>query len=197
VVSCTLRRSQAVPSAADGRLWALNGRRGDLLFYGLLASAWIVAGALALRTLHGHPAPHHPTTRGRTSVTTARIALRNQASATTMRRRTRVRRARDINVTITASRGRSWIVVRSRSSKGPIRYEGILEQWHTLGEHGRTLWTEIGAVENVDVRVNGHVVQLGRSALGGRSHVSQRRRGRHGSGPVRRRRLVIAAGPAD
>jgi hypothetical protein len=135
-----------------------------------MAGAWIVAGALALRSVHGHSTPRQPSS-GRAALTTARIATPSPARTAPADRRkqkgNRGAQAKAISVTLAAARGRSWVVVRAGSSRGPVRYEGILEQGHTLGERGRALWTQIGAVGNVDVRVDGRLVQLGSAALGG------------------------------
>jgi hypothetical protein len=46
-------------------------------------------------------------------------------------------------------------------------YQGILEQGRTIEEHGTNFWAEIGAVDNVDVRVDHRMVRLGGSALTG------------------------------
>ena len=43
----------------------------------------------------------------------------------------------------------------------------LVEQGETVEEHGSRFWTVVGAVENVDVRVDHHAVRLGRSALRG------------------------------
>lgn len=149
----------------------MRTRRGDAAFYGLLAFACIAAGTLAVRNAHSHSSPSRSST-GQAAVATTAVASRSHArkavaGKTTAGLRTRAARAKEISLTIHASRGRSWIVVRSRSARGPVRYVGILEQGRTLVERGPALWTRIGAVANVDVRLDGRLVQIGRSALAG------------------------------
>ena len=72
-----------------------------------------------------------------------------------------------VKLTIEATRGPSWVLIRLRSARGPVRYEGTLEQGGMLDVQGEVLWARIGAVGNVDVRIGRHSVQLGRAALDG------------------------------
>ena len=139
-------------------------RRGDVAFYGLLASACIAAAALALWTQERHHA-RQPSTRRQTTVAAATVAPANRDSVEDHARRLPHRVDRTLS--IQASRGRSWIVIRARSSRGPVLYQGILEKGGVVEEHGTAFWAEVGAVANVDVRLDRKAVRLGRSALGG------------------------------
>jgi predicted metallo-beta-lactamase superfamily hydrolase len=139
-------------------------RRSDVAFYGLLASTWVVAGVFALWH-HERRAVHGQVTQARTGVVATTDISRRHAPLEHHTPRAGVRRERTL--TIRASRGPSWIAIRARSSRGPILYQGILEQGKTVEEHGSRFWTVVGAVENVDVRLDHHAVRLGRSALRG------------------------------
>lgn len=68
-------------------------------------------------------------------------------------------------MTVNAVRGPSWVVVRAPA--GRVLYQGMLVQGGSLRERGSALWAEFGAAGNVDVRVDGRLVQLGRGALTG------------------------------
>ena len=62
---------------------------------------------------------------------------------------------------VTASRGSSWLWIRSGSSTGPTVYEGTLLQGKTLPVRlaRGPVWIDFGAPWNVDVRLGGKPVQ--------------------------------------
>ena len=62
---------------------------------------------------------------------------------------------------VTASRGSSWLWIRSGSSTGPTVYEGTLLQGKTLPVRlaSGPVWIDFGAPWNVDVRLGGKPVQ--------------------------------------
>jgi len=130
--------------------------RGDVAFYGLLASVSIVAVAFGLWH-HNHRPAATTGTKVATTTTERRTPSTRSAGRSTPRRSRTLR--------IRASRGPSWITIRARSSRGPVLYRGVLAQGRTVEEHGTTFWAEVGAVDNVDVRVDRRLVPLARSAL--------------------------------
>lgn len=68
---------------------------------------------------------------------------------------------------ISARRGRSWLLIRTGSSSGPILFEGILEQGKTLHytlQHA--LWVRMGRPTNLDISLGGHTVTGLRAAPG-------------------------------
>jgi hypothetical protein len=134
-------------------------RRGDVAFYGLLASAWIIAGGFALWNHQRHATAPVVSTPAAPAHRDPRASHRDHTGPR------RTRRARTLS--IRASRGPSWVAIRARSAEGPILYQGILEQGRSIKERGTAFWTQVGVVDNVDVRVDRHAVQLGRSALSG------------------------------
>jgi cytoskeleton protein RodZ len=63
--------------------------------------------------------------------------------------------------TVVASRGSSWLWVRSGGANGPTVYQGTLLQGKTLPvnlKNGR-VWIRIGDPPNIDIRLAGKVVQ--------------------------------------
>ena len=56
---------------------------------------------------------------------------------------------------VTASRGDSWLVVRSGSANGPVVFEGVLKQGRFFDVARPRLWIRVGAASNLDLRVNG------------------------------------------
>jgi hypothetical protein len=152
-----------VPSAPKRKLLAVKRRRGDVVFYGLLAAAWVVAGAFAL---WNHQ--HHATAGGAATVVSTPATPTPRDPRASHRHHTGPRRTgRARTLSIDAARGPSWVAIRARSAEGPILYQGILDQGRSITERGTAFWTQVGAVENVDVRVDRHAVRLGRSALRG------------------------------
>jgi hypothetical protein len=61
--------------------------------------------------------------------------------------------------TISATRGRCWLLVRTGSPNGRIVYEGILEQGQKLLYRlGPDLWVRMGRPSLLDVTAGGHKV---------------------------------------
>jgi len=60
-----------------------------------------------------------------------------------------------VDLRLLAARGRCWVVVRTASSTGTIRYVGILERGRSLHVDGPHLWVSLGAAGNLDVTLNG------------------------------------------
>ena len=62
---------------------------------------------------------------------------------------------------ITAARGSSKVIVNRSSSGGHVLFEGTLERGETQAFSGRRFWLNLGAPENLIVRVGGTRVHLG------------------------------------
>jgi uncharacterized protein DUF4115 len=60
---------------------------------------------------------------------------------------------------LVAAHGNSWIVVRTGSSTGAVRYAGVLEQGRALRFTGRRLWLNLGAAGNLEATLNGKPIQ--------------------------------------
>ena len=98
------------------------------------------------------PRPHR--------VKTAVKALPAEPAVEPAAPRARTRPLARVNVfAVTATRGDSWLAIRSRSARGRLLYEDTLEQGATLRFRAARLWIRFGAAANVDLRVNGeHMV---------------------------------------
>lgn len=167
MIPCSVRASVAarpVLSAARRKLSFVRRRHGDVAFYGLLLCVSIAAGVFALWNRE-RDSTQPRLARGRAAAVSTTLASGHRDPLTS--RRVRPHAGSERTLTIRASRGRSWIAIRAGSRTGRVVYEGILERGGTVEEHGTAFWTQIGAVENVDVRVDRHDVRLGRSALSG------------------------------
>ena len=60
-----------------------------------------------------------------------------------------------VRVTIAASRGDCWVRAHKGSAAGPVIFERVLRQGETAMVRAPSVWLELGASGNVDVRVNG------------------------------------------
>jgi cytoskeleton protein RodZ len=63
-------------------------------------------------------------------------------------------------VELRATRGNSYLIVRSNGLLGPILYKGTLERGQRQRFQNNVLWIRLGAPANVLVRLNGNRVQL-------------------------------------
>ena len=61
---------------------------------------------------------------------------------------------------ITASRGDSWLLVRSGSFRGRTLFEGMLARGDRLRFRASPLWVRFGAASNTEVRVDGRRLRL-------------------------------------
>jgi RodZ C-terminal domain len=61
---------------------------------------------------------------------------------------------------LTASRGDSWLEVRSSSSPGTVLYKGTLTTGSTRTFHAASIWVRFGAASNLDARLNGSTLDL-------------------------------------
>jgi uncharacterized protein DUF4115 len=60
---------------------------------------------------------------------------------------------------LAAVRGDCWMSVRRGSAEGEVLYEGLLASGETLRFTARRLWLRLGAASNIELRVNGRVVE--------------------------------------
>jgi hypothetical protein len=68
-------------------------------------------------------------------------------------------------VELRATRGDSYLVVRSRSALGQVLYQGTLERGQKQFFDGQVLWLRLEQPQNVLVRRNGNRVELPRKAV--------------------------------
>jgi cytoskeleton protein RodZ len=68
--------------------------------------------------------------------------------------------AQRVTVTVTATRGDSWIAARTGSASGRLLEERLLPQGETARLTAPRVWLLVGASANVDVRVNGEPAAL-------------------------------------
>jgi hypothetical protein len=130
----------------------------SVLLLGLIVIA--VLGYLLVHSSRRHAAPK-PILRA-TTATTAQTATAT-AEATTAAVKTAAaptRRGTAVALTLTASRGESWMEVRNGSKTGRVLYSGVLAQGRTRSFHAARVWVLLGAAGNVDARVDGTSVRL-------------------------------------
>ena len=65
-----------------------------------------------------------------------------------------------VKLSITASRGPSWILIRRESTTGSVLYDGTLTQGRSVSLAGPKLYAEFGALRNLDVYVGQVSVDL-------------------------------------
>jgi hypothetical protein len=68
------------------------------------------------------------------------------------------------SVVLTAARGECWVSVHLRSASGKQVFEGTIDEGRSQAFTARRLWMQIGAPENLVVRVNGKRRALPRGA---------------------------------
>ena len=73
------------------------------------------------------------------------------------RKRRTIRVAR---LLVTATRGNSWLEVHAGSATGKLLFQGTLEQGQRQRFVRRRIWLNVGAVENLDLKLNGKPVAL-------------------------------------
>jgi hypothetical protein len=126
----------------------------ELVFVVVGASVCAALMALSLplwRQYHAHAvsvsvAVRPPPPRTPTVVQASRAAPRRLvAGAVTLR--------------LQAARGSCWIVIRSASSTGAVRYVGTLVQGTSLQARGKQLWVSLGAAGNLNATLNGKRLQ--------------------------------------
>ena len=66
-------------------------------------------------------------------------------------------------VELRATKGDSYLIVRSASALGTVLYQGTLERGQKQSFDGRVLWVRLESPQNVVVRVNGNRVRIPRA----------------------------------
>jgi uncharacterized protein DUF4115 len=77
---------------------------------------------------------------------------------------------------LTATRGDTWLAIRSDSAQGKVLFSGVLKDGRTVTAVGRQLWVRVGAAANLDARLNGSALALPSgtfSAIVGKQGLSQ------------------------
>jgi hypothetical protein len=160
------------PLVPESLAAARRTRRGVLrMLLGVLVLGAVVAGIAALGTRGSSPtatgakAPKRAV-RGKlvvSAIPAVRVASRGRPTAKPA--------ARAKTTVITATRGRSWLLVRRGGPTGAILFQNVLERGKTLRFGlAQNLWVRMGRPWNVDVtlgrrRVNGLPVQAGNVLL--------------------------------
>ena len=73
--------------------------------------------------------------------------------------------AGSVRLELRATRGDSYLIVRSRSSIGNVLYQGTLERGQRQRFDGQVLWVLLESPQNVLVRRNGNRVRLPAATL--------------------------------
>jgi cytoskeleton protein RodZ len=137
-----LRRAEATPGGF--------GRRRSLLAVGLIAAA--VAGVAAWQlTSSPNEAQTGPPTTTRSTTS---------GSTTPKKKSKRPTTALPTRAVLAASRGATWLEVRSGSASGPLLYENTLQHGQTLPVKLKSgpVWIRVGAPWNLDVRLGGKIL---------------------------------------
>ena len=138
------------PMRAPRRVPAARARRSDRRESNLLLLALTAIGLVTALVIvawrFGSPdeAPVHGLT---TSAQEQQVVQRPQAAGAA-------------RVELRATRGDSFLVVRSRSALGQVLYRGTLERGQKQFFDGQVLWIQLKSPQNVLVRRNGNRVKL-------------------------------------
>jgi|GEM_PF-2552761 len=136
------------------------GRRAALVAFGvlLLAGLGLIGYGIAEKTSsHGAAATPPPvaTSAPRNTVPgVGRPTTVGSVPVTTTEATTTVRTAAVVFV-VHATRGDSWVELRTGSATGRVLYSGILRQGDTTRGSGRRLWVRFGSAANLDLQLNG------------------------------------------
>jgi hypothetical protein len=152
----------ARPQARLGALLAEPALRRTVLIVASVAlvavAVWQLGGGSGPRVVNAAPPVAHPHRA-------ARVAPRHAAPdpVITPKRPPIARPSgphRRASLTLTAARGRCWLLVRVGSSGGRTIYEQTLDQGQSVRFGLRKLlWIRVGAPGTIDATINGHVVR--------------------------------------
>jgi hypothetical protein len=125
----------------------------------------IVIAALGYLLVHSsrHQAPTKPAQRATTASvahTTTAVTTAQATTAAVTTTAAPTEKGTAVALTLSASRGESWMEVRNGSPTGRILYSGVLTQGRTRSFHAARVWVLFGAAGNVDARVDGTSVRL-------------------------------------
>ena len=144
---------QLVPASLAAARRTPNGVLRPLA--ALLVLGALVAGLAAWRLGGSTRTPTHPAKQSPADVSTVAAAAAQPPAAKPAAATPAVLTI----ATISATRGRCWLLVRTAGPKGRIVYEGILEQGkQLLYRLGPNLWVRMGRPSVLDVIAGGHKV---------------------------------------
>jgi hypothetical protein len=147
------------PIVPQSLVAARRTRRGLLRTLMILLVVGAIVGGFAALGMGGGGSP----TREATGKTPKAPALKHAVKATpalaSKPSAASVTPAARTKTVISTTRGRCWLSIRTGGPKGPVVYEGVLEQGKSLHfALGRSLWVRMGRPDSVDVSVGGHLV---------------------------------------
>jgi hypothetical protein len=133
---------------------------GGLAFWpaaalGAALTGWLVLAAVGVVPVRPAERTEVPAAVPARVATVASVPERVQETPATTRPQAPPASARSVTVTVTASRGASWIAARLGSSSGRLLEERLLPQGETARLTGARVWLLVGASGNVDVHVDG------------------------------------------
>ena len=134
-----VRAPRRVPAARARRR---DRRESNFVLLGLLAIAVFTALVFAAWKFGN---PTDPAVRGLSTAPTPAAVQKASGSA---------------RVELRATRGDSYMIVRSRSALGKILYQGTLEKGQRQRFDGKVLWLRLETPRNVLVKLNGNRVKL-------------------------------------
>lgn len=117
-----------------------------------LAGVGLIGYGIAQKTTsHGTVATKPPPPPPPPPSTTAPAVGSTTAPATT----TTTARPPRVVFVVHATRGDSWLELRTGSATGHVVYSGILRQGSTTTARGRVVWVRFGSAANLDLELNG------------------------------------------
>ena len=139
-----LVRARRVPAAKARR----NERRESNIVLAALAAIAIVTALVIVAWRFG--SPENEPVRGLAEPRPSASVQAPQAQGTA-------------RVELRATKGDSYLIVRSASALGTVLYQGTLERGQKQSFDGRVLWVRLESPQNVVVRVNGNRVRIPRA----------------------------------
>jgi hypothetical protein len=146
----------------------VDSRRSKLAFWATLAA--ITAATPAIFIWWPPPKPQHGGVEATGAAKTAGTTVSKAVSAALQPRHKRLRHAKQtstnpatrtrVKLSITASRGSSWILVRRESTKGSVLFAGTLAQGRSVVLAAPKLYAQFGVLRNLDVQVGQVTVDL-------------------------------------
>jgi hypothetical protein len=137
------------------------GRRAALACFAVLflvGLGLIGYGIAEKTTAKGTVATHPPvptTAPHRTVPGVGTPTTVGSAPATTTRPTTTAAPPPRVVFVVHATRGDSWVELRTGSATGRVLYSGILREGDSTRASGRTVWVRFGSAANLDLELNG------------------------------------------